>query len=81
MTKEEKEKRLRDAVLSLDPNEIRKAGEETGHPIRVEQDMEIIYLAAQVILMFIPDAPKEAVSKARSILGLDNIFFRGFKFF
>ncbi len=74
----EKGKILREAVMTLDPQKIREAGERTGHPVRVESDTEIVYLAAQLILFFIHDAPDEVLREAEDVLGISGTFFRGF---
>lgn len=71
MTKEEKEKLLREAVLSLNPQKIREAGEKTGHPVKVSDDGEVIQLASEMIVFYIPNAPKEIMMTALSMLTMD----------
>lgn len=78
MDKKEKERILREAVLSLDPQKIREAGEKTGHPVRIINDEEIMFLAAQIIMFYIPDAPYNAREEAMMILGIKGMFFGGF---
>ena len=78
MTTEEKERILRDALYSLNPSEIRKAGEQTGHPVYWVDDAQVMFAAAEMILFYMPDAPDEVKERAMAIFGVRNIFAGGF---
>ena len=75
MEKSEREQILKEAVLTMNPQRIREAGNKTGHPVKVVDDVEIVYLAAQMILFFIPDAPQKAKQEAMLILDIPHISF------
>lgn len=40
--------------------------------------MEVVQLAAEMILFYIPDAPKEVLMAAMSVLTMGNLRFGGF---
>ena len=70
MEKGEKEQLLKEAVLSMNPQIIRQAGEKTGHPVRLDNDFDIVMSAAQMIVFFIPDAPPNIKIQAMHLLSM-----------
>lgn len=67
-----------EAVLSLEPSKIREGGDRTGHKVMLEDDVDVLLGAAQIILFYIPNAPKEKKEKAMDILGLSILKGSGF---
>ena len=64
-------KMLRDAVLSLNPTAIRMIGGLCGHPVDPNLgDVEILHMAAEMIVFYIPDAPQQTREHAVNILAM-----------
>lgn len=78
MDKKERERLLREAVLTLNPKTIRETAQITGHTVGDMTDREIQERAAEMIIFGIPDAPKDALLRAISTLSEGRFSFRGF---
>ena len=76
MDKYERERLLTEAVLTLDPIRIREAAEKTGHMVKDMSDTEIQMTAAEMIIFGIPDAPKDVLLRAISILSSGRFSFK-----
>lgn len=67
------ERLMREAIFSMNPQKIRDVGRRTGHEVSVEDDEEVVKLAAEMIVFHIPDAPLTVKLEACVILGLPEI--------
>ena len=65
-----------DAVLTFNPDVIRKVGAECGHPVRLANDLDVAVAAAEMTLMYIPTATDQQKNMAFMIL--TGVGFSGF---